>query len=155
MYCFILSLTSDLTACSADSCVSLLENLMILKCQLKIGNSTCLTCDLMICRSGRERYVNLSGTRICGGLLSVFMQGSQVIANMRPVHKRQFTAFRRSRFETNLLISYVSKTFLFDTQPCYLLFPGYDGCPLVAKLISKSKFQNLTNAISFDTNGTP
>ena len=48
-------------------------------------------------------------------------------------------------------LSSVSKTFLFDTLHCFLIFSEVAGYRLVSKLISKSKFQNLTDAMSFDT----
>src|SRR5918992_2552604 len=47
--------------------------------------------------------------------------------------------------------SFVSKTFLFETSPSFLIFPEQHGYRLVSKLVSKSKFQNLANAMSFDT----
>jgi hypothetical protein len=45
----------------------------------------------------------------------------------------------------------VSKRFLFDTQPGLHHFPEQQGYCLVSKPVSKSKFQNLINAMSFDT----
>src|SRR5918992_1896811 len=46
----------------------------------------------------------------------------------------------------------VSKIPLFETLPCFLYFPGQGGYRLVLKRISKSKYQYLANAMSFDTN---
>jgi hypothetical protein len=45
----------------------------------------------------------------------------------------------------------ISKRFLFDTSPCSLYFSEEEGYRLVSKLVSKSKFQNLAYAMSFDT----
>jgi hypothetical protein len=45
----------------------------------------------------------------------------------------------------------VSKRALFETHLSFLLFPEQEGYGVVSKLVSKSKFQNLTIAMSFDT----
>jgi hypothetical protein len=47
--------------------------------------------------------------------------------------------------------SAVSKTFLFETFIYSSYFSEEEGYTLVSKLVSKSKFQNLTYAMSFDT----
>jgi hypothetical protein len=49
----------------------------------------------------------------------------------------------------------VSKRSLFDTLPSFLLCLEQQGYRLVLKPVSKSKFQNLAYATSFDTNETP
>ena len=46
----------------------------------------------------------------------------------------------------------VSERFLFDTHRYILLFPGHDGYAVVSKSVSKSIYQYLTKAMSFDTN---
>jgi hypothetical protein len=48
-------------------------------------------------------------------------------------------------------VSIFSKTFLFDTPIDTSHFPDEEGYRLVSKPVSKSKFQNLTYAMSFDT----
>jgi hypothetical protein len=40
---------------------------------------------------------------------------------------------------------------LFDTPDSFLNFPQQQGYRLVSKSVSKSKFQNLANAMRFDT----
>jgi hypothetical protein len=45
----------------------------------------------------------------------------------------------------------ISKRALFDTHPCFLNSLGQEGYRLVSKLVSKSKYQNLTAELSFDT----
>lgn len=47
---------------------------------------------------------------------------------------------------------HVSKRILFETHSCFLIFLEQEGYRLVSKLVSKSKYQNLTNIMSFDTN---
>jgi hypothetical protein len=46
---------------------------------------------------------------------------------------------------------YVSKMTLFDTPFDTSYFSEEEGYRLVSKLVSKSKFQNLTYVMSFDT----
>jgi hypothetical protein len=46
---------------------------------------------------------------------------------------------------------YVSERVLFETPAVLLIFPEQQGYCVVSKPVSKSKFQNLTNAMSFDT----
>ena len=41
---------------------------------------------------------------------------------------------------------------IFDTPPAFLLFREQQGYRLVSKPVSKSKYQNLTFSMSFDTN---
>jgi hypothetical protein len=48
-------------------------------------------------------------------------------------------------------VEFVSNMTLFDTHPRLHTFPEQEGYGVVSKLISKSKFQNLTNPMSFDT----
>ena len=45
----------------------------------------------------------------------------------------------------------VSKRALFETPASFLIFPEQEGYRLVSKLVPKSKFQNLTYVMSFDT----
>jgi hypothetical protein len=45
----------------------------------------------------------------------------------------------------------ISKTFLFETDFSLFLISKDEGYRLVSKLVAKSKYQNLTNVMSFDT----
>jgi hypothetical protein len=51
-------------------------------------------------------------------------------------------------------VSGISERALFETSAASPKFPGTRTYPCVSKLISESKYQYLTNAMSFDTNET-
>jgi hypothetical protein len=49
----------------------------------------------------------------------------------------------------------VSKTTVFDTSPCFVIFSELEGYRFVSKPVSKSTSQYLATIMSFDTNETP
>jgi hypothetical protein len=55
----------------------------------------------------------------------------------------------------NLGKNLYQKGSVFDTHPSLLIFPEQAGYRLVSKPVSKTKYQNLTYAVSFDTSETP